>query len=102
MRVESSLRLELTGEYVRILASVRLRLDGPGFGLSSIDYSFSSAVQVAYGSAASMCDLVPGLSSYSIGQISGGCFSVLGYSLCFGKSPGIRLQDILPCEWLAL
>ena len=97
--------LKLTKESVVVIASARVRLEGPGNGLSSIDQTISGTLRVDYGSATSLCDLIPGLKHVGIGSVGGGSITVgccgMSKTIHFPSSR-VTLYDILPCDMLSL
>ena len=104
--VSGSVRLQVTESTASVELDARVRLQGPGEGLRSIDRTMSARLSVGYGAATSLCDLVPGLKNLAVGSIGGGSTQVCAWGLCINvnlpKTPDIKLYDVLPCDRLVL
>ena len=99
----------LTSQIAALEGSLRVQLIGPGMGLASIDETWGGRFEIAYAKANNICDLVPKLSTYCIGNIGGGStkfeLSWLGfdYELTVNFDwATVCLTDILPCGMIPL
>jgi len=106
VKVSGSLRLKITAETAYVFVTGRIQLQGPGGGLSSIDKTLMGSLKVDYGSATSLCDLVPGLKDKVIGSIGGGSTEICALGKCrtfdLPSTNGIKLYHVLPCDRLAI
>jgi len=106
LKLSGSLRLKITSDTAYLYVTARMLLQGPGGGLSSIDKSITGMLKVDYGSATSLCDLVPGLKDTVIGSIGGGDTEICAFGKCLTinlpSTNGIRLYNLLPCNLLSI
>ena len=107
--LSGSVRLQITSQIAALEGSLRVQLIGPGMGLASIDETWGGRFEIAYAKANNICDLVPKLSTYCIGNIGGGStkfeLSWLGfdYELTVNFDwATVCLTDILPCGMIPL
>jgi len=106
VRVQTNFRLQVTTLVATVTASARLILLGPGQGLKTFDETLSTTLSVGYGSATSLCDLVPGLRSFNVGSMPGGSVQLCALGYCININlpqwNGIALHQVLPCDRLRL
>lgn len=106
LRINASMRLQVTEEMASVEMEAKITLTAPGNGLRSIDKSLRGRVQVDYGSASNLCDLVPGLKDFVVGSMGGGssqiCMGQKCLTINFPEVKGISLISLLPCSSLPL
>jgi len=106
LQINGSMRLQVTKEMASIKMEAKISLTAPGNGLPTIDKSLRGRVQVNYGAAGNLCDLVPGLKDFVVGSIGGGetqmCFGSKCLTITFPEVKGISLISLLPCDSLPL
>jgi len=115
LKVTGYMEFRMTKETMDIKAWAQAKFDTPGFGLRSIDKTFTKVLSLNLANARTLCDLFPDeeFKELDMGDLGGGFLEVKVESSIWSKFvtvlkvamsivKEVNLKDLIPCERLTL